>query len=170
MAEVGVAAGEFSRVLLQSNLTELHLIDNWFNPEDEDKKSNTYALIDDPRVTIHETDSLTAAKVFKDNSLDLVYIDTMHDYDSCRQEMETWWPKCRHVLAGHDYGLWNHGINCSLGVIPAVEEFVLTHGVSVHITGPPNTTVADRLLIAYNALSQSAGHYGDNIPSWYIIK
>lgn len=51
-------------------------------------------------------DSITAAKDYKDNSLDLVYIDASHDYESVKNEILTWLPKVKKggIIAGDDYG------------------------------------------------------------------
>jgi hypothetical protein len=43
--------------------------------------------------------------LFKDNSLDYIYIDGNHDYDHAKQDLKLWWPKLRPggLMAGHDY-------------------------------------------------------------------
>jgi hypothetical protein len=55
----------------------------------------------------------------KDNTLDLVFIDALHDYESVMQDISLWWPKVRKggVLAGHDF---NHKW-------PGVERAVADH-------------------------------------------
>ena len=49
--------------------------------------------------------SVEASKDFKDGSLDLVYIDAAHDYESVKQDILTWLPKIKKggFIAGHDY-------------------------------------------------------------------
>ena len=49
--------------------------------------------------------SHAAAKKFEDESLDFVFIDADHHYDSVKQDIEVWWPKVKQggILAGHDY-------------------------------------------------------------------
>lgn len=49
-------------------------------------------------------DSLSAAKKFKDQSLDFVFIDADHSYESAKQDILAWWPKIKEggILAGHD--------------------------------------------------------------------
>jgi hypothetical protein len=61
--------------------------------------------------------SRRAAGLFADDSVDLVFIDAEHTYESVRDDLQAWWPKVRSggLLAGHDYG-WP-------GVARAVEEF-----------------------------------------------
>ena len=36
-----------------------------------------------------------AAKLFQDNSLDFVYIDSAHDYEHTKEDLETWYPKVK---------------------------------------------------------------------------
>jgi hypothetical protein len=49
-------------------------------------------------------DTFEAAKLFDDNSLDFVYIDTAHEYDHVSKEILAWYPKVKvgGHLAGHD--------------------------------------------------------------------
>ena len=46
-----------------------------------------------------------AAKQVDDGSLDMVFIDAGHDYDSVREDIANWLPKVRPggIVAGHDY-------------------------------------------------------------------
>jgi hypothetical protein len=43
---------------------------------------------------------------YKDESLNFIYIDGAHDYDSVKQDVEDWYPKLKKygIIAGHDYG------------------------------------------------------------------
>ena len=49
--------------------------------------------------------SMEAVRDFEDNSLDAVYIDGNHRYDSVVADMAAWWPKVKDggIVAGHDY-------------------------------------------------------------------
>lgn len=49
--------------------------------------------------------SVEAAKVFEDFSLDFVFIDAQHDFQSVRDDILAWLPKIKlgGVIAGHDY-------------------------------------------------------------------
>ena len=51
--------------------------------------------------------SVEASQDFSDRSLDLVYIDAEHDYNSVKTDINTWKNKVKRggVLAGHDYML-----------------------------------------------------------------
>jgi predicted O-methyltransferase YrrM len=50
--------------------------------------------------------SVDAAKQFPDHSLDFVFIDASHDYESVKEDFEVWFPKMKKggMMAGHDYG------------------------------------------------------------------
>lgn len=52
--------------------------------------------------------SVEAAKGFADESLDFVFIDAAHDYDSFSADLRAWLPKVklRGIIAGHDH---SHG-------------------------------------------------------------
>jgi predicted O-methyltransferase YrrM len=49
--------------------------------------------------------SIEVAKGFKNKSLDFVFIDASHDYESVRDDIKAWLPKIKKggVLSGHDY-------------------------------------------------------------------
>lgn len=73
-----------------------------------------------PNVQPVRADSLRAAKVFPDNSLDLVYVDADHSYEAVKADILAWLPKVKAGgwIAGHDHmEYWNCG-----GVIRAVAE------------------------------------------------
>ena len=62
-----------------------------------------------------------AAKLYPNDSLDFVFIDGNHSYESVKLDIESWYPKVKSggILAGHDYDtIWP-------GVTKAVKEFLL---------------------------------------------
>lgn len=65
-----------------------------------------------------------AAIHFADNSLDFVYIDADHSYESVKRDLQAWYPKVRKggILGGHDYIPRNHTVGVEFGVIQAVDE------------------------------------------------
>jgi len=73
-----------------------------------------------PRVGIHATRSVPASKRILSASLDLVFIDGAHDYESVSEDLKAWWPKIRAggVMAGHDFSM------SFPGLMRAVLEFV----------------------------------------------
>jgi predicted O-methyltransferase YrrM len=50
-------------------------------------------------------DSVEAATLFPDGTIDLAYIDDDHDGEGPVRSINAWWPKVRQggILAGHDY-------------------------------------------------------------------
>jgi hypothetical protein len=170
VVEIGVGAGDFARVMLSSGICEYIGIDDWRNPADAQRRLRALELLYDSRADIIEEHSETAISRFDDESIDMVYIDAMHDCESVYGDLVRWWPKCSRVIAGHDYGLWNHAANCPMGTIPAVEQFAQERGLVVWVTGAASPTIADRLKAAYDCLFVEPGDQGDNIPSFYIFK
>ena len=49
--------------------------------------------------------SWDGAALYEDNSLDFVFIDAAHDYESVRKDVSAWFPKIKRggIMAGHDY-------------------------------------------------------------------
>lgn len=50
-------------------------------------------------------DSITAASLYPDQSLDFVFIDANHEYEAVKADIQAWFPKVRKGghIAGHDY-------------------------------------------------------------------
>jgi hypothetical protein len=63
-----------------------------------------------------------AASRFEDNSVDFVFIDADHEYESVKKDISAWYPKVRSggVIAGHDFH------DGGLGVQRAVREFFIS--------------------------------------------
>jgi len=64
----------------------------------------------------HVMESTQAAEMYSDESLDFVFIDADHSYESVREDIECWYPKVKKggIIAGHDY----------IDIFPGVEEAV----------------------------------------------
>jgi hypothetical protein len=71
------------------------------------------------KIKLYLCSSLAASRIFPDKSLDFVFIDAAHDYESVLTDLELWFPKIRDggIIAGHDYCEHYNG------VIKAVNEF-----------------------------------------------
>jgi hypothetical protein len=56
-------------------------------------------------IRIHVGDSAESAAEFRDGTLDFVFIDAAHDYDSVVKDLAAWYPKMKPggIWAGHDY-------------------------------------------------------------------
>jgi hypothetical protein len=79
--------------------------------------------------------STDAAAKVPDDSLDFVYIDARHDYESVMEDIKAWFPKVRPggVVAGHYY-LDGDPPEGKFGVRQAVDEFFAGHGLPVSAT------------------------------------
>jgi len=128
LVEVGVLEGAFAELLLNTapNLRNYIGVDTWAPapPEEYVDVANTESIESHESnlevaikrlsqfhkrngrvVTLLRLDSLSAASLFSDESLDVVYLDAAHDYESVYADMEAWYPKVKRggLLAGHDY-------------------------------------------------------------------
>lgn len=124
--EVGVWDGRMSRKLLENPDLVLYMVDRWEAPAENDSYYNsgsTYArqdqaVFDDvyhkavdvarmfpDRAHIIHNDSLYAASLFEDGSLDFVFIDADHSYEGCSADINAWLPKVKSggLIGGHDY-------------------------------------------------------------------
>jgi predicted O-methyltransferase YrrM len=70
------------------------------------------------------TYSKNAANLFRDKSLDFVFIDASHEYEDVRDDILSWLPKVKEggVIAGHDY--YPYDYNYFQGVKKAVNEIL----------------------------------------------
>jgi Methyltransferase domain len=145
--EIGVQRGIYSeRILADSRLSKVVLVDPWAAADDEYRDvANVSQLEHDQaltearsrlegfgeRVQFWRMTSLEAASKVSDGTVDFVYIDGRHDYESVLADLRAWHPKLtsRGVIAGHDY-LDAHGF----GVRSAVTEFFSDKGIVVYET------------------------------------
>lgn len=132
-AEIGVSQGRFTMYLCATmHDMKMIAVDRWEEQPSHESEGwvgwdhagslqrfqQNCAQFFDGRVAIHQMDSAEAAIVADDSSLDFVFIDADHSYDSCKRDIEAWYPKVRKggLVAGHDYNpRWP-------GVIKAVDE------------------------------------------------
>jgi len=73
-------------------------------------------------ISWHVGRSPDMADRFEDASADIVYIDAEHDYDSVCRDIAAWKPKAKHILAGHDYHIFD-AVRLALenaGLVPEV--------------------------------------------------
>ena len=59
-------------------------------------------------VKIVEGHNTEVAKTFEDESIDLLFIDADHKYESVQADIKSWWPKIKKggKVLFHDYGSW----------------------------------------------------------------
>jgi hypothetical protein len=134
IVELGAWKGRSSAFLVveaynKNPKIEVHIVDTWGgNPFDgsQDQSDGLYhkfiynmSLLARP-YQAHRMTTNEAAGLFKDESLDAVFIDADHSYEAVKLDIQNWLPKVRKggILAGHDYNsAWP-------GVIRAVNEML----------------------------------------------
>ncbi|MCX6701737.1 MAG: class I SAM-dependent methyltransferase [Candidatus Zambryskibacteria bacterium] len=105
VVEIGSWKGKGSHAIASGCLGKVTLVDNFlqhseFNPDAErDLRRNISGF---KNVEILKMDSIEAAKHFEDNSIDMVFIDGVHDKQSVLKDLNAWYPKCKKILCGHD--------------------------------------------------------------------
>ena len=139
-AEVGVWKGELTADLLRFfPEVQIMMVDSW-EPFDSSamhsKDNNTKAMSEaqeaaiqntlfaDKRRAITNYPSVRAARFQEDGSMDFVFIDADHYYESVQADLEAWWPKVQDfgIMAGHDYnGMGDR--RKGWGIKRAVDEF-----------------------------------------------
>lgn len=136
VCEVGSWAGRSAIIMAQAG-AKVHCVDTWEGSANDpgckayDGKhgtpfevfiKNTAGL--DIKSTIGR--SPVVADRFQDGEFDIVYIDAEHDYKSVRADILAWRSKAKHILAGHDYRVFD-------GVKQAVCELCPTHTVEGNV-------------------------------------
>jgi predicted O-methyltransferase YrrM len=158
--EVGVKTGDFSRAILQNWAGTLYMVDAWrfyrgyqdiANVTDEyhaafmGQAMLNVANYREKAVMIRD-ESVRAASMFADRSLDWVYIDAAHDTENCYADIQAWLPKVRDggVIWGDDYmdGIYHDSV---FGVKTAVQK-------------------------AFNFFETNEGQSEDNPQWWKVIK
>jgi len=162
--EVGVCDGRYSEILMKT-IPGLKLwgIDPYIEysgdskqrkqDEHNDKYRQAKARLDKfPNYELVVCESVEAAKLVEDESLDFVFIDGNHFYEYVRDDIRAWYPKVRlgGILSGHDYYEFKSGKG---GIIPAVNEFIVETGEELQTTEWDNSAFPD-----------------DRQPDWFIIK
>ena len=147
VAEIGVAAGDFSeRILREGRASELHLIDPWVHQDRADYltddnnvaadaqeqryidiQSRYAAEIESGQVHVHRAFSQDRMPEFADGSLDWVYIDGMHTFDAVTLDLNMSWGKIKDdgFILGHDFTNGPLGQKQNFGVVEAVNQFVV---------------------------------------------
>ena len=136
VAEVGVAEGDFSQLILEvSQPRTLFLIDLWqsiapaFGQPAAEKVQKHFAdLARSGVVRIMRGYSWEQLRNLPEHSLDWVYIDASHDHEDVTRDLEAarWAVKPDGYIAGHDYVLWSSP-TLRFGVVEAVNEFCVRH-------------------------------------------
>ena len=165
--EVGVASGQYSKVLNDANpQMKLYGIDPWASYKeykDYVKKETFDYLETEARKRLSgrtnyefiKEFSIDAVKRFEDNSIDFVYLDGNHEDPYITQDIEGWYKKIKTggIVSGHDFTKPKH---TSYNVISAVMNFVKTNNISP--------------LLIWGLNGKNNGLKRDTARSWMIIK
>lgn len=137
LVELGIHLGRSLSYILQSCReldVKIHAVDLWIDvaPDAIDEKvdwiggshrwerfnKNLERMGGKGYVNVIRMDSVEAAEQFKDNSVDVVFIDTLHTYERTKKELKAWWPKLKKhgEMLGHDYSKNDPGL------VKAVDE------------------------------------------------
>jgi hypothetical protein len=140
--EVGVQTGDYSQTLLREwRGSKLYLVDLWRPlPNSSDPanvpiaqhRDNFLKIFDvvapfDSRAVIIREDSLSAARLFQDSSLDFVYLDAGHSHAEVEADINAWSAKVRPggLLMGHDY------MDGEVSVVNGANEVISTFRIEV---------------------------------------
>lgn len=152
-AEIGVGSGELTRYLSVARPDlRLILVDSWQVRAANDPYRIQSEQVGDPNGTrnakqvgrdeadarrvanehghrVIHTDSLSASLQVPDASLDFVFIDADHRYESCLVDCLAWLPKVKPGgwIGGHDIDRFRDN-----GVRRAVDEFARRSGLSIY--------------------------------------
>lgn len=142
-AEVGVCRGLYSKTLCDSipGLT-LYGIDSWSDEVGthkgrnarsyQDTLNNLDSYIKSGHYKIIRKTSMQALPYIPHKSLDFVFLDAGHDYQSVKDDVKGWTRKVRSggIISGHDYYVSKLG---QVEVIPAVNEYVKLHNLQLNV-------------------------------------
>lgn len=142
--EIGIFMGSHCKRILETTAIEkLYGIDPYMNYAEDNtglvlsrnyweifhlKVKDKLAPFND-RFELLRLKSLDAAKLFKDESLDFIFLDASHTYDAVKEDLHAWYSKVRKggLLVGDDYATrWP-------GVPQAVNEFFREKNLRVFI-------------------------------------
>lgn len=148
IAEIGVDYGDHAEQIVDVlNPSKLYLIDPWDGRKKQlDKVQKRFSitaskdkgsLLESTGVTGVIGKSVETANCFPDEYFDLVYIDADHTYESVKADIAAWFPKVKPGgwIAGHDYVVGYKNDPNKYGVIPAVNELVVTHDLTLSFVG-----------------------------------
>jgi len=107
VAEIGVAFGNTTEKVAESCDLDLYvLVDE--TPEKVKPVMDMYWA--EKPLVLFPMRSVEASQYIADGSLDLVFIDAMHNYEEGKADILAWMPKVRPggILCGHDYTRHHH--------------------------------------------------------------
>ena len=126
VVEVGCWKGRSTRVLLEHCKGNVYAVDTWEGSGNyaTELMAHAFNVFSEFVDNVAEFNNIRICKGFSkdivskfdDKSVDMVFIDADHSYESCKEDIELWMPKCKKFIVGHDYN------ESFPGVIKAVNE------------------------------------------------
>lgn len=143
-AEIGVAEGNYSEVLLKVNPEcELLLVDPWHhysdNPQGKSKEKHEFAYRETVRKTsaynnvkLKALTSMEAVTTVKNDSLDFVYIDGHHSFDYVMEDIIEWSKRVRSggIVSGDDFYALDEK-RWGAGPVEAVQAYTKAHRIPI---------------------------------------
>ena len=117
-AEIGVLRARHAEEMLEGlDIKKLYLVDPYSSSKDVYKYALDVMKPYEDKVNWLILPSLEAVKHVDDNSLDFVYVDGLHTYEGCFNDINVWHRKVKKGgwIAGHDWTLDD--------VVRAVKDF-----------------------------------------------
>lgn len=144
-AEIGVAEGNYSEVLLKANPDmELLLVDPWGdyheNPQGKGSARHKFSYEETKRKTeqykgarMIQATSMDAVRDIEWNYLDMVYVDGNHLFDYCVQDLIEWSKRVRSggIVSGDDYYELDQKRWVGGGVVDAVQAYTKAHRIPI---------------------------------------
>lgn len=141
-AEIGVAEGNYSEVLVKANPNlELLCVDPWHaysgNPQNKSKEKNEYAYneakrkLEGSNARLIMKSSIDAARDVDDGSLDFVYVDGNHSFDFVLLDLILWGRKVGSggLITGDDY-YYLDPKRWGAGPVEAVQAYTSAHKIN----------------------------------------
>lgn len=123
IVEIGVQQGRTTKYVLEN----CPLIEKYIGVDISDSSG-----VSDSRFVFMKMRSTTASLIFPSQSVDLVFIDADHSYESVKDDISHWKSKVKKggILCGHDYGNEFHP-----GVKKSVDEHFGNNGLEIVSSG-----------------------------------
>jgi hypothetical protein len=125
IVEIGSWKGRSTKVFLENCKGTVYAVDHWNGTESDNSILAKFGLnvYDEFISNVGFYDNLKVLRGYStaiaenfNDKVDTVFIDAGHTYEECKADIESWLPKCRKLICGHDY------VENYSGVVKAVNE------------------------------------------------
>ena len=139
-AEIGTEYGEYAETLLKANpKLKLYCVDPYLaykgyrehtsQSKLDDIRSQAHLRLKDYTTVSIYYQSVKAAEVMPDNSLDFVYIDGNHSLPHVIADLHAWIPKVKPggIISGHDFIRRNNRLRYQCHVVEAIHAYTQSY-------------------------------------------